>query len=257
MIDAALVSLTDRLADAARPIARKHFRTTYDVAEKADSSPVTPADTEIEATIRAILASEVPDHGILGEELGGQGVDREFVWVIDPIDGTKAFVTGKPLFGTLIALLHHGSPVIGMIDQPITCERWLGADGHGTTFNGRPATVGETRSLAHACCYTANPEMFDPDLRGGFAHLRQAVHWMLYNADCYAYGLLACGYVDLVLERGLKPHDYCALVPIVRNAGGYIGTWRGTPLGLESDGTVIAASSPELAASAIQTLVGK
>jgi inositol-phosphate phosphatase/L-galactose 1-phosphate phosphatase/histidinol-phosphatase len=246
--------VAEELADLARPIARQYFRGAIDVTEKLDGSPLTLADSEIEKAMRRHLRGRFPEHGMLGEELGADMVNAEYVWVIDPIDGTKAFATGKPLFGVLVSLLHRGRPVVGLIDQPITAERWIGIDGVGTWFNGAPASVRDARKLDEAVAYTAAPEMFTDRHRLGFERLREAVKWCLYNCDCYAYGLLAIGQVDLVFERNLQPHDFCALVPVISNAGGFISDWQGRPLTLRSDGQIVAASTRALAEEALYIL---
>jgi inositol-phosphate phosphatase/L-galactose 1-phosphate phosphatase/histidinol-phosphatase len=246
--------VAEELADLSRPLSRKYFRGALGLREKDDRSPVTRADQEIEETIRKYLAKRFPGHGVIGEEMGRSMPDAEYVWVIDPIDGTKAFATGKPLFGTLISLVHRGCPVVGLIDQAITGERWLGVAGAGAWLNGAAARVRSERRLEEAIAYTAAPEMFAGDLEAGFGRLRDAVKWCLYNCDCYAYGLLAIGQIDLVFERNLQPHDFCALVPIIANAGGFISDWRGRAITLESDGTIVAATSRTLAEEALHLL---
>ena len=253
---AAFVALAGRLADAAGAVLRRHFRTGAAIEFKDDASPVTAADREAEAAMRALLAAEVPGHGILGEEQGSERGDADYVWVLDPIDGTKSFVTGKPTFGTLIALAHHGRPVLGIIDQPVLAERWVGVVGRATLFNGRPARVRPCRGLASAWLYATSPHMFRGDDATAFERLRGRVRHAVYGADCYAYGLLAIGLVDLVVEADLKPYDFCALVPVVAGAGGVIGDWSGRPLKLASEGRVVAAGDSSLHAAALRTLAG-
>ena len=248
------VALAERLAEAARPVIRKYFRTPVAVDDKPDDSPVTIADREVEATMRALIAETYPQHGILGEEHGRHNVDAEWVWVLDPIDGTKAFITGKPSFGTLIALAHRGRPVLGIIDQAILGERWLGADGHPTTLNGAPARVRACDALAKAYAYTTGPEFFDPATLPAWNRIAASVKQPRYGCDCYAYALLASGFVDLVVEAGLKPYDYSALVPVITNAGGTVTDWNGAPLTIHSDGRVCAAGDARLHAQALQVL---
>src|SRR3954468_20847748 len=156
-VPAELVALTHSLADAARPIVAQYFRTPFTIDDKSDRSPVTIADREAETAMRAILAKQVPEHGIYGEEHGVERPDAEYVWVLDPIDGTKAFITGLPIFGTLIALLHYGKPVLGVIDQPILGERWLGVSGERSTFNGKPIQARTCPDLARAYMYSTAP----------------------------------------------------------------------------------------------------
>lgn len=248
------IALAERLAEAARPVIRKYFRTPVAVDDKPDDSPVTIADREAEAAMRVLIAETYPQHGILGEEHGRHNVDAEWVWVLDPIDGTKAFITGKPSFGTLIALAHRGRPVLGIIDQAILGERWLGADGHPTTLNGAPARVRGCDALAKAYAYTTGPEFFDSTTLPAWNRIAASVKQPRYGCDCYAYALLASGFVDLVVEAGLKPYDYSALVPVIANAGGTVTDWNGAPLTIHSDGRVCAAGDARLHAQALQVL---
>lgn len=240
-VPADFVALAHRLADAARPISSRYFRTPVSVDDKSDLSPVTIADREAEAAIRAILTQEVPDHGIYGEEHGVERADAEYVWVLDPIDGTRAFITGLPIWGTLIALLHRGKPVLGVIDQPILDERWLGVDGHQSTLNGRPARVRACPSLDRAYMYSTTPIMFSGDVARRHAALADAVKLFRWGGDCYAYGLLASGHVDLVVENDLKLYDFAALVPVIAGAGGTVTDWQGRPIDMTSDGSILAA----------------
>jgi len=250
------IALAERLAEAARPVIRKYFRTPVAVDDKPDDSPVTIADREAEAAMRLLIAETYPQHGILGEEHGRHNVDAEWVWVLDPIDGTKAFITGKPSFGTLIALAHRGRPVLGIIDQAILGERWLGADGHPTTLNGAPARVRDCDALAKAYAYTTGPEFFDAATLPAWNRIAASVKQPRYGCDCYAYALLASGFVDLVVEAGLKPYDYSALVPVIANAGGTVTDWNGAPLTIHSDGRVCAAGDARLHAQALKVLAG-
>ena len=246
--------MAHRLADAARPIVRRYFRTPIEIDDKADDSPVTIADREAEAAMRAILQAEVPAHGIIGEELGQEHSDAEWVWVLDPIDGTKAFITGKPCFGTLIALTHKGVPVLGIIDQAITDERWLGAVGHGAKLNGAAISTRPCADIDKAYAYSTGPDLFCANTRQAWDRIVACVKHARYGADCYAYALLATGFVDLVIESGLKPHDYAALVPVIEGAGGIITDWRGKPLTIDSDGTVCAAGDARVHAQALDVL---
>lgn len=243
-------ALAEELAAAAAQIVRRYFRHPIAVEDKADSSPVTIADREAEAAMRKILAQKASDHGIWGEEGGGERLDAEWVWVLDPIDGTKAFITGKPSFGTLIALLHRGRPVLGLIDQAITGERWVGLAGQVTTLNGQPVSTRSCPELSLAALYATGPEIFPPVDRAAWERLSASVKLVRYGADCYAYGLLASGFVDLVVESTLKPHDYLAMVAVIEGAGGVITDWDGQPLGLNSDGRVVAAGDAGLHAQA-------
>lgn len=248
------VALAHRLADAARPISAKYFRTPVAIDDKSDASPVTIADREAEAAMRAILSKEVPEHGVYGEEHGIERADAEYVWVLDPIDGTRAFITGLPIWGTLIALLHKGVPVLGVIDQPILQERWLGVTGHQSTFNGQPIKVRACPSLDRAYMYSTSPIMFTGDLTRRHAALIDAVKLFRWGGDCYAYGLLASGHVDLVVEAGLKLYDFAALVPVITGAGGIATDWRGNALDMQSDGSIVAAGDPAVHRTALRIL---
>lgn len=251
------IDLAHALADAAGTVIRGYFRTPVTVLDKADDSPVTIADRESEAAMRALINAQAPGHGIYGEEYGVENADAEWVWVLDPVDGTKSFITGKPCFGTLIALLHNGVPVLGIIDQPITRERWLGVAGRPTTMNGQPIRVRACPDLKLAALYATAPEMFGGADDTAWQTLRAQVKLPRYGADCYAYGLLAMGFVDLVVEASLQPYDYCALVPVVEGAGGLLTDWQGGRLGLGSDGRVVAAGDAAAHAAALAVLNGR
>jgi inositol-phosphate phosphatase/L-galactose 1-phosphate phosphatase/histidinol-phosphatase len=240
----ALVRRAETMADAVRPVVLRYFADPVLFEMKADLSPVTVADREAEATMRRLIEAEMPTHGILGEEYGADRLDAPYVWVLDPIDGTKSFVTGKPLFGTLIALLREGRPIVGIIDMPALDERWVGAAGRLTTFNGRSARVRACDALSRAWLYATSPRMFADAAAVAFERLRSNCYADVYGADLYAYGLLARGRVDLVCEASLQPYDYCAAVPVVEGAGGVISTWDGQPLGLSSGSCVLAAGDP-------------
>ncbi len=253
-VPAELVALAQQLADAARPIAVRYFRTGVTVDDKTDASPVTIADREAETAMRALLTEHVPDHGVFGEEHGAVRTDADYVWVLDPIDGTKAFITGLPIFGTLVALLHRGKPVLGIIDQPILQERWLGVDGKRSTFNGRPIQVRSCESLDRAYMYSTSPSMFPSTVEKRHESLTQKVKLFRWGGDCYAYGLLASGHVDLVVENSLKLYDFAALAPVIKGAGGLITDWHGRELEMSSDGSVLAAGDAAIHRAAMAIL---
>jgi histidinol phosphatase-like enzyme (inositol monophosphatase family) len=240
------LDLAARLADAAGAAIRPFFRKPFAMEAKADLSPVTEADRAAEAAMRAILAVERPDDGVIGEEYGRDREDAERVWVLDPIDGTRSFVAGRPIFGTLVALLDQAKPVLGMIDQPISGERWLGATGRTTTLNGAPIRTRPCEAIAQAHLATTGPGYFTPESWAAFERIRVAARDTLWGGDCYNYGLLAAGHLDLVVEDGLKLYDFAALVPIVEGAGGVMRDWKGEPLDMHSDGKVIAAGDARL-----------
>ncbi|HYE01223.1 MAG TPA: histidinol-phosphatase [Alphaproteobacteria bacterium] len=237
-----MIALAARLADAAGAICRQYYRSPLSIDDKADASPVTIADREAERTMRAILAGAVPQHGIIGEEMGAERADAEYVWVLDPIDGTKSFMTGRPLFVTLIALLRRGEPILGVIDQPIVGDRWIGAEDLPTMLNGRPARVRSCPRLDGAVVATTTPEMFvGPERQAAFARLRGGCKIGLFGGDGYSYGQLSSGHLDIVVEDSMKLHDFAALVPVVNGAGGIITDWAGRPLGAHSAGDILAA----------------
>ncbi|MCY4500064.1 MAG: inositol monophosphatase family protein [Alphaproteobacteria bacterium] len=247
----------NRLGDTVRPIHRRYFRSGVAVERKDDESPVTRSDREAEQALRREIANAFPEDGILGEEFGSERLDARRVWVLDPLDGTRAFVNGKPVFGVMAALLEEGRPVAGLIDMPILSERWIGIAGEPTTFNGAPARVRGCESLAAASLNATSPDIF-PDNASltAFDRLSAACGQRHFGGDCHLYGLLASGWIDLVAEAGLAPYDYLAHVAIVEGAGGRIGDWQGRPLGLESDGRVLAVGAPDLFEQALDRLGG-
>ena len=231
-----------RLADAAGAVVRRYYRTPVAVEQKGDATPVTVADREAERVMRDLIRATWPEHGIEGEEHGRERMDAELVWCLDPIDGTKSFVTGRPLFGTLISLVHGGRPVLGIIDQCILKERWVGVEGRRSLWNADEIRVRPCPELSRAVLYTTSPDLFrTPDERAGFARVAAAVRQPMYGGDCYAYGLLAMGFADVIVEAGLQAHDFCALVPVVEGAGGRMTDWEGRALTASSDGRVLAA----------------
>mmetsp|Transcript_6132 Transcript_6132/g.15804 ORF Transcript_6132/g.15804 Transcript_6132/m.15804 type:complete len:328 (-) Transcript_6132:177-1160(-) len=238
-VDPRFIKVAQKAADAAGQVARKYFRyspamASIDLELKEDQSPVTIADREAEQAMRGVIENAFPEHTIYGEEFGAHLPGREsgteeanLVWVLDPIDGTKSFITGKPLFGTLVSLVKDGVPILGVIDQPVTGERWVGVRGKTTTFNGKNISVRDCESLGDAYLYATSPDMFQGSTALSFEHLCTKVRTPLYGCDCYAYGLLSMGFCDIVCEADMKPFDYMALVPIVEGAGGKITDWNG------------------------------
>lgn len=250
------VPFANVLADVAKVISCKYFRQKFDVELKVDASPVTIADREVEAAMRELILAKFPDHGIYGEEYGASGSSNKYVWVIDPIDGTKSFISGVPLFGTLIALLENGSPVLGVIDMPILGERWIGGRGMPTLFNGNPVITSSCSRLHDAVAFSTSPHMFKGKEEKVASALTAAVRLRRYGGDCYMFGLLSSGFVDVVLEAGLKPYDFLALAPIVEGAGGKITDWDGNPLVLSSDGKVLATANKDIHQETIQLIKG-
>jgi len=250
------IALALRLADAAGDVIRPHFRSGLASERKGDATPVTIADREAEEAMRRILKAEAPHDGVIGEEFGTQDGRSGRSWVLDPIDGTVSFLAGRPIFGTLIALLVDGFPVLGVIDQPILGERWVGASGVKTTFNGDPVKTRTCRELSQATLATTGPHYFDDHDGGHFMALaaRTDHKRMMMGGDCYNYGLVASGHLDIVCEAGLQIYDWAALAPIVDGAGGMMCDWNGDPLHAGSDGHVLALGDPARLEDVIEAL---
>ena len=235
----------DELASVSGDTILPFFRTALSVEDKGrhgSFDPVTAADHAAETAMRTLIRRTFPGHGIIGEEFGDERPDAEYVWVLDPIDGTKSFISGMPAWGTLIALLRSGQPVFGMMNQPFTRERFSG-DGRKAHYRGPAGTrdlrVRACAALSEAVLFTTSPRLMNAGDREIFARVEQAVRLSRYGGDCYAYCMVAAGHVDLVIETDLKPHDVLPLVPIITGAGGVITTWEG---GLpHAGGRIIAA----------------
>ena len=224
---------------------------------KDDDSPVTAADRAAETAMRRILAERCPGHAILGEEGGEDGPGARLRWVLDPIDGTRAFLTGRPSFGTLVALMDGPVPLLGLIDQPVTGERWLGVAGQPTRFTGPWAGAAGCRpcaTLAEAELSCTSPAIFTPGQMPCWERPAAAARRVTWGGDCYAYGLLALGQIDVVAEASMKLWDWAALVPVIEGAGGRITDWRGDPLRPDGDGTVLAVGDPALLPLALERL---
>jgi len=236
------------------------FRTALTVEDKSRSGsfdPVTAADHAAETAMRTLIRRTFPDHGIIGEEYGGERADAEYVWVLDPIDGTKSFISGMPAWGTLIGLLRSGEPVFGMMSQPFTRERFSGGGG-AARYRG-PAGERDLRArpcarLSEAVLFTTSPRLMNDADRNSFGRVEDAVRLSRYGGDCYAYCMLAAGHVDLVIETELKPYDVLPLVPIIAGAGGMITSWEGGAP--HAGGRVIAAGDKRMHKAAIELLKG-
>ena len=250
------LALANALADAAGEAIRPLFRTSFAMEDKADASPVTEADRAAEAAMRRLIEAECPRDGIVGEEYGEKPGETGRVWVLDPIDGTTSFIAGRPIFGTLIALMEDGWPVLGIIDQPIARERWVGAAGKPTLFNGAPVRTRRCPNMGQALLATTSPHLFNDNEAVSFLALASQVarRRVIYGGDCYNYGLVAAGQIDLVVEAGLKLHDFAALVPVVEGAGGTMCDWSGEPINADSEGDVIALGDPARLEDVISTL---
>ncbi|RVU04774.1 inositol monophosphatase family protein [Novosphingobium umbonatum] len=251
------IALAHRLADAAGAAIRPYFRSGVASERKEDASPVTLADRAAEEAIRAILDVERPDDTIIGEEFGTKAGKGNRTWVLDPIDGTAGFLAGRAIFGTLIALLVDGWPVLGVIDQPIAGERWIGASGRPTLFNGQPARTRPCRQLSDATIATTGPHYFTDHEGEHFMALAAKTDYrrMVMGGDCYNYAMLASGHLDIICESGLKLHDWAALVPVVEGAGGVMCDWNGDPLHAGSEGHVLAFGDPARQEEAVEALV--
>ena len=249
------LAFAHELADSAGEVLKQHYRASVAVDYKADASPVTVADRGAERAMRELIGARFPDHGIEGEEFSSEQGAAEFVWSLDPIDGTKAFVIGRPTFGTLIGLLRHGKPILGIIDQCILGERWVGASGDISTWNGTRIGVRACPDLSRAVVCATAPEMFGTEEEAAaFRRVAQTARFPVYGGDCYSYGLLAMGFADLIVEASLDLHDFAALVPVIEGAGGIITDWRGQPLERGSDGRVVAAGDRRVHREALAML---
>lgn len=246
-----------RIAAAAAAETLSRFRQPGAVTNKLDSGfdPVTEADQQAEKAIRALINAEYPDHGILGEEFGSENADAEHVWVIDPIDGTRSFISGVPLWGTLVGLTRNGDAVAGMMAQPHIGELFYAND-DGAHLESRGSSTQlatrDTRNVADATLCTTTPVLFRDEYRKAFDRLENAVRLSRYGTDCYAYCMLAAGHVDLVVEIGLQTYDIVALIPIIEKAGGKITAWDGGPA--EAGGGIVAAANAHLHDAAMELL---
>jgi myo-inositol-1(or 4)-monophosphatase len=254
-----LVAFIHELADASGTAIRPHFRAKLSVTNKATGGafdPVTIADEAAERAIAAAVAERWPEHGFVGEEHGETHPDARYRWVVDPIDGTRAFIMGAPTWGTLIGLLDEGAPILGLMDQPFTRERYWSdaAAAYMRTPDGEQTiTTRPCGQLADAILSTTHPDLFAAGQEmEAFARIKSQVRMTRYGGDCYSYCLLAAGFIDLVVEAGLKPYDIVALIPIIERAGGRISTWDGKPAA--AGGRIVAAGDPLLHAAAMAVL---
>ncbi len=287
MLDQEIINFANHLADLSGEVIRKYFRQDFGEIKKNDQSPVTIADKEAEEVMRNAIIKQFPNHGIVGEEFGNINPDAKYQWVLDPIDGTVSFVIGRPIFGTLIALCFEGKPILGIINQPINNERWVGSPYLGgtslrqqtmgaessplfrgesgwasdsenrargvnkSTLNNQKIQTRKCANLNEAILCTTSPFFFqgkDLEMLNKISSQTkyQSQGGTIYGGDCYLYGLLAMGQIDIVIERGLKNFDFMALAPIIKAAGGVITDWRGNELNLHSDGTILACGDKVL-----------
>jgi myo-inositol-1(or 4)-monophosphatase len=253
-------AFVDRLAAVSGEAILPFFRTTLSVENKsrgANFDPVTEADRAAETAMRTLIRRNFPDHGIVGEEFGSERTEAEYVWVLDPIDGTKSFISGMPAWGTLIALTRAGDAVYGMMHQPFIRERFTG-DGGSARYRGpageRALRVRRCADLSDAILTTTSPRLMNDDDRGRFGRVEETVRLSRYGGDCYAYCMLAAGHVDLVIETELKPYDILPLMPIIAGAGGIVTAWDGGPA--KAGGRIIAAGDARVHTAAMKLLAG-
>ncbi len=255
-----LTQFAHKLADKSGEVIRKYYRNFGSIEAKGDLSPVTIADQEAEKAIRFLIKQHYCDHGIQGEEFGLENENSKLRWVIDPIDGTSSFMIGRPIFGTLIALSYEGRPIIGLIDQPITGERWIGYEKENQTkqsfLNGKSINTRSCEKLANAVIATSGPNYFSKDKLSKFNEIAGKALYKIYGGDCYNYALLAMGTVDVVVESGLKPHDFMALSAVVEGAGGMATDWQGKPLDINSNGDVLCSGDKKVHEEVLKMLNG-
>jgi len=248
------LALAVELADEARALVRPRFRSRISIEQKADGSPVTEIDKAVEARLRDRIRARFAEHGIIGEESGAERPDADWVWVLDPIDGTQSFILGKPTFATLIGLMFRGKPALGVIEHPALGDRWVGAAGSPTLFNGEPVRVRHCARVAEAALSTTGPNWFSKDELAAFDRVRETAKVQHWGGDCHAFGLVASGFIDLVIESSHHLHDFCALVPVIEGAGGIMTDWAGAALEVGSGPRVIAAGDRRVHAEALALL---
>ena len=259
MITQEIINFANYLADSSAKIAQKYYRQANGEVQKDDESPVTKADREIERFIRDEIEKKYPTHGIIGEEYGITNENADFQWILDPIDGTSSFIIGRPLFGTLIALTHQGQALLGIMNQPIINEKWVGITGQGATFNGKKIQTRNCSKISDAVLASSSSHYF----KGGDEEILQnltsqakyqKIGGIIYGGDCYSYGSLASGFIDIVLDPGLQVYDYAALVPIITEAGGIVTDWQGNDLNLKSNVKLIASANEKLHEEALKII---
>lgn len=249
-----LVKFAHQLADAVGEVHRKYYRQPISTEYKNDSSPVTQVDQESETLVREMIMKHYPDHGVLGEEYPAYQADAEFIWIIDPVDGTKYFMTGHPVFALLLGLAYQGKFIVGVIDQAISGERWLGADGMGSFLNGEVIATRKCTELSQAILARPGYEWHTEGRDNYIDKLWKTTHWSQWGVAPYDYGLLAAGHMDVVINAGPVIHDFAALEPIIRNAGGSMTDWYGNQLTVNSPNHVLALGNPGLLPGVIQLI---
>ena len=240
------LNFANKLADVAGKTSMLYFRTSLDIDNKNDESPVTIADKNTELKIRSMIEKAYPDHGILGEEFDSINADAEYIWVIDPIDGTRSYIAGHKDFGNLISLTHNKKPIIGIINCPAHDERWVGNKNQNSILNGKSAKSSKITNIEDAYLFTSGLYFEEPHLRNAVEEINKKVRYYRYGGDCYMYGMLASGLIDIVIEDTLKTHDYMALVNVIEGAGGIITDKFGNEISTDSQGSVVASANQEL-----------
>lgn len=244
MAYAEFARFAERLASEARAMLLAGQGARASATLKPDRTFVTDLDAAIEARLRALIGETYPEHGIVGEEEASRRTDAEWVWILDPIDGTAPFIAGVPVYGTLIALAHRGVPVVGIMDLPVTAERWVGIAGQTTTHNGQAVSTRSCPDLGRAILTASNPDFFGEDETPVLEALKARTAWRIYGGCCMAYGLLANGRTDVAIDTRLKIYDYAPFKPIIEGAGGVITDWTGRPIDLSSGPRILAAGDP-------------
>lgn len=262
-IDAAIIAFAHKLADTSGQVIRPYFRQRIAVADKGLAKgsvfdPVTAADKGAEEAIRAIIERERPNDGIIGEEFGEKAAANPFTWILDPLDGTRAFITGRHEWGSLIALEHNGNAVLGILDQPVLDERFIGVNGNAELLSAgsrMPLRVRPCPRLSEAVLCATHPDAyFSPDEREAFRRVQAFARMTRFGGDCYLFGLLALGFIDLIIESSFHHWDVAALIPIVRGAGGIITNWNGESCA--HGGKILAAGDARVHAQAMKLLAG-
>lgn len=242
------IGFLDELADISGSVIRNYYRKGFALEAKSKGDPVTEADKKTEEALRKHITEKYPDDGIQGEEFGITKGTSGRVWVIDPIDGTRAFTVGRATFTTVIGLCENGVPIAGLLDQPVIGDRWIGAKNNPTFFNGKPVSTRDCADISVSRLVLTSPDQFKTDAeKAAYRTVSDATGFQIYGGDCYAYGLMASGYADAILEAGLKAHDIMGLVPIIKGAGGIITDWQGQEITLENcTGHTLAAGDAAL-----------
>lgn len=254
------IDFANYLADISAQIAQQYFRSqnTGEIT-KEDDSPVTKADRGIEELIRKEIKKKYPHHGVIGEEFENTNIDADYVWILDPIDGTSSFIIGRPLFGTLISLTYKGESILGIVNQPITNERWVGVKNQGSFFQGKPVKTRQCHSISESVMCASSSFYFKNEDEYMFQELckltkYQKIGGVIYGGDCYSYASLASGFIDIVLDPGLQVYDYAALLPIIEEAGGIITDFQGNDLNLQSNVKLVASANKKLHEEVIKTI---